>query len=48
MAMIKLINNDCLIEMAKMEGESIDAVVCDLPYFRVVKDEFDNFLGETV
>lgn len=40
--MIKLINNDCLIEMAKMEGESIDAVVCDLPYFRVVKDEFDN------
>ena len=40
--MMKLINNDCLIEMAKMDDESIDAVVCDLPYFQVVKDDFDN------
>lgn len=40
--MMKLINNDCLIEMARMDDESIDAVVCDLPYFQVVKDNFDN------
>ena len=40
--MIRLIYDDCLEAMASMSDESVDAVVCDLPYFRVVKDEFDN------
>ena len=39
---MELILGDCIDEMAKMEANSIDAIVCDLPYFKVVKDEFDN------
>lgn len=42
---MELILGDCIDEMAKMEANSIDAIVCDLPYFRVVKDEFDNQWG---
>jgi DNA modification methylase len=39
---MELIFGDCIEEMAKMEPQSIDAVVCDLPYYKVVDDEFDN------
>ena len=39
---MELIFGDCIDEMAKMEPQSIDAIVCDLPYYRVVDDEFDN------
>lgn len=42
---MELILGDCIDEMAKMEPQSIDAIVCDLPYFRIVKDEFDNQWG---
>lgn len=28
--------------MKQIPDESVDCVVCDLPYFRVVKDDFDN------
>ncbi len=30
--MIKLINGDCLVEMASIEDGSIDMILCDLPY----------------
>jgi site-specific DNA-methyltransferase (adenine-specific) len=30
--MIKIIHGDCLLEMAKLEANSVDAVVCDPPY----------------
>jgi len=39
---MRLIHGDCISEMAKMEDDSIDAIVCDLPYYKVVDDEFDN------
>ena len=42
---MELILGDCIDEMAKMEANSIDAIVYDLPYFKVVKDEFDNQWG---
>ena len=43
---MELIFGDCISEMAKMDDRSIDHVICDLPYYRVVKDDFDN-LWET-
>ena len=43
---MELIFGDCISEMAKMDDKSIDHVICDLPYYRVVKDDFDN-LWET-
>lgn len=30
--MIELIHGDCLIEMEKIQSESIDLILCDLPY----------------
>ena len=39
---MNLILGDCIEEMAKMDSDSIDAIVCDLPYFKVVDDDFDN------
>lgn len=42
---MKLVHGDCLAEMARMDENSVDAVICDLPYFRVVDDEFDNQWG---
>ena len=30
--MIKLYNEDCLVQMQKMPEKSIDCVICDLPY----------------
>ena len=39
---MRLVLGDCISEMAKMEPQSVDAVICDLPYFHVVKDDFDN------
>ena len=29
---MKLINGDCLIEMQNIEDQSIDMILCDLPY----------------
>ena len=40
--MNKLINDDCLKAMQLIEDKSIDLIVCDLPYFKVVKNEWDN------
>ena len=41
---MKLINNDCVETLKEMvaNNEMIDHVIVDLPYFQVVKDEFDN------
>lgn len=33
---------DCLAFMQTLPSDSVDAVVVDLPYFRVVKDSWDN------
>lgn len=40
--MIRIYNDDCLNILKNYDGEPFDHVVVDLPYFNVVKDEFDN------
>lgn len=42
--MIELYNDDCISQMTKMctNNLQVDHVICDLPYFQVVKDDFDN------
>ena len=37
-----LYHADCLEKMKELPESSIDAVITDLPYFRVVKEEWDN------
>ena len=39
-----LYNEDCLTQMLNLYQESIqvDHIICDLPYFQVVKNDFDN------
>jgi len=39
---MELIHGDCLEEMKKMADESIDAIIVDIPYFNIVKADFDN------
>jgi site-specific DNA-methyltransferase (adenine-specific) len=41
---MKLINNDCIETLKEMvaNNEMVDHVIVDLPYFQVVKNEFDN------
>lgn len=39
---ITLFNNDCLKEMKKISDKSIDCIVTDIPYYQVVKDDWDN------
>lgn len=39
---LTLINGDCIDEINKLTYNSIDAVICDLPYFQVSKADFDN------
>ena len=40
----KLYNGDCMQKLKKMQEnkETVDSIICDPPYFGVVKDEFDN------
>jgi site-specific DNA-methyltransferase (adenine-specific) len=42
--MNKLYNDDCITVMQQLVDNNItvDCIVVDLPYFKVVKDEFDN------
>ena len=40
--MIRLYNDDCLNILKNYNGEPFDHVVVDLPYFKIVKNEFDN------
>lgn len=39
---MKIYNGDCIEIMKSIPDKSIDCVVCDFPYFRVVKNDFDN------
>lgn len=42
--MVALYNDDCIKVMDKMiaNGIKVDCVICDLPYFQVVKNDWDN------
>ena len=40
--MVELYNEDCLVGMNKIPDCSVDCIICDLPYFKVVDAEFDN------
>ena len=39
--MIELYNNDCISQMTKIcvNNLKVDHVICDLPYFQVVKND---------
>ena len=39
---LNLYNGDCLEIMKQIPEKSIDLVLCDLPYFKIVKNDFDN------
>jgi len=41
---INLYNDDCMPKMLDMvnSNQKVDHIICDLPYFQVVKDDFDN------
>lgn len=40
---MKVYNEDCLVGMPnRIADKSIDCIVCDLPYFKIVDDDFDN------
>ena len=42
--MIKLYHNDCIDILKNMVDNNviIDHIICDLPYFQVIKNDFDN------
>lgn len=42
--MIVLHNSDCIDILKNMVGNNVvvDHIICDLPYFQIVKDDFDN------
>lgn len=42
MSNIELYNEDCNVIMPTLSPNSIDCLIVDLPYFQVVKNEFDN------
>lgn len=39
----ELYNGDCLEVMKTLPNNSIDCIICDLPYYKVVKNSWDNF-----
>ena len=41
---INLYNDDCISKMLDMlnSNQKVDHIICDLPYFQVVKNDFDN------
>lgn len=38
----KIYNEDCLDTMKKMKDDSIDLIIADPPYFKVIKNDWDN------
>ena len=38
----KVYNEDCLTTMKKIEDKSVDLIIADPPYFRIVKNDWDN------
>lgn len=39
---MQLYNDDCLNILPNIKDNSIDMICCDLPYYKVVKNNFDN------
>ena len=42
MSEIKLYHGDCLIEMNKIADNSVDLILCDPPYYKVISEKWDN------
>ena len=42
MSYYKLYNDDCLKVMSSLESNCIDCVITDLPYYKVIKESWDN------
>lgn len=44
MSQIELYNGDCIKTLEELDGQRIkvDAIIADIPYFQVVKDDWDN------
>jgi len=42
MPKIELIQGDCLIAMKDIPDGGVDAIICDLPFYKVVKEDWDN------
>lgn len=38
----KIYNEDCLETMKRLPDESVDLIIADPPYFKIIKDEWDN------
>lgn len=38
----KIINQDCITYMRELPNECIDLIIADPPYFKMVKDDWDN------
>ena len=38
----KIYNEDCIVNMKQIDSESVDLIIADPPYFRMVKDDWDN------
>lgn len=41
----ELYNDDCLNIMPKLKDKSINCIICDLPYYKVSKEKYDNQWG---
>ena len=39
---MQLLQGDCIEEMSKLDDDSLDLIIADPPYFRVLKDKWDN------
>jgi adenine-specific DNA-methyltransferase len=38
----KIYKGDCLEVMKQIPDKMIDHIICDLPFYQVVKDDWDN------
>ena len=45
MSNIELINADCIESMKDIPNKSVDMIVCDLPYYKISKNSWDNQWG---
>lgn len=41
----KIYNEDCLETLKRIPDESVDLIIADPPYFKIVKDDWDNQWG---
>ncbi len=42
MSKIELIMGNCLEKMTDIPDGSMDAIICDLPFYKVIKEGWDN------